>query len=145
MTWLLATLHRWVPLNSRRIRVLPGGTKRDRTDTSSAGSNTASGESGAAPQQEERRTRTRTSVIMAQAAGLAAASGASGPGGPSGLEDLCGPEAERRRFGGINSAGMHVPVAANDPMVKIFATSVLGYHQIFSPFSCVLSNHFLDE
>ncbi len=102
--------------------MLPGGSKRDRTDTSLSGNNAAPGESGAAPQQEERRTRTRTSVIMAQAAGLAAASGASGPGGggPSGPDDVWGPEAERRRFGGINSAGMHVPVAANDPMVKAF-------------------------
>jgi hypothetical protein len=99
---------RWVPLNSRRIRVLPGGTKKDRTDTAGASS------SDNATFQEERRTRTRTSVIMAQAAGRAAVSGSAEGGGP---DDIYGPEAERRRFGGINSAGMHVPVATSEPMV----------------------------
>ena len=91
--------------------MLPGSTKRDRTDTAIVGN--TSGD--AAPVPEERRTRTRTSVIMAQAAGRVAAKGSGEQGN---VDDIYGPEAERRRFGGINSAGMHVPVATSEPMVK---------------------------
>ena len=91
--------------------MLPGGTKRDRTDPSVFGA--TAGDSASIPVQEERRTRTRTSVIIAQAAGRAAALGESG----NMVEEMCGPEAERRRFGGINSAGMHVPVSTSEPMV----------------------------
>lgn len=53
---------------------------------------------------------------MAQAAGRAAASGSAAENG--GADEIYGPEAERRRFGGINSAGMHVPVATSEPMVN---------------------------